>query len=1064
MRRRVRGVVRWSAALAAAALLALPALSPGKGKQVHGPAAADETIESFNVAPGLKASVWASEPGMVNPTNIDIDARGRVWVAEAANYRGVHPRAEGDRIMILEDTRHTGVADSYKVFVQDKAIVSPLGICVLGNKVIVAQSPNVLVYTIDESGDHPIGAPEVLYTGFGGVNHDHGVHAGIFGPDGRFYFNCGNEGDHTKLLSYGNAVQGKYQQPIVDITGTELGNDAKTFHGRPKQRGEGYREGLAFSSNLDGSEFQVLGYNFRNNYELTVDSFGTVWQSDNDDDGNQGVRINYVMEGGNFGFTGPNGSNWGRDKEQYKAAFPNLTKAEAHWHLRWPGIVPNLLNTGAGAPCGICVYEGDLLPEPYRGALLHCDAGPNIVRAYITRPGGGPGPADFMKPVSPDEAKAFKEQASPTAGAGYEAAAIELVKGNDNWFRPDDVCVGPDGAVYIADWYDPGVGGHATGDTGAKDNWHTLHGRIYRLAPDGYTPSAPPKLDLDSVAGQVAALNSPNLATRYLGYAKLAGAIDNDGVISALKQQFEKDENARHRARALWLLARSKDGKQFIGQGLKDKDADIRVAAFRAARRVKLDVTQFADEVLADQAPAMWRELCLALQFDQSEKVLPLLVKLADKYDGKDRWYLEAFGIACNGREKQVLAAWESGHQNKDPKNNEGIAWRLKLEPVQLGGPLSAGNISGSDIAIASWWGVGPFAHDNGEAALDTDFGIEHTPAVVDLHAAYQGVGGKKVTWEKVKMSDGPEAGQKSIDFVRFCADRGFRTDHVVGYFATAILSDKDQKTRLSLGSDDGCKVWLNGKHLLTQDTTRALKLGDELVDLDLKKGRNILLIKLRQGNGPSGIVAALPEQPKVTVTDDLTVAAAPTPAATGQAPRADVSKQAAVLTPSGLPEKELKSKDGQTLPSLYDLAKLTADAKAGAAVFKNVQGANCVKCHQVGDVGQMIGPPLNVVGVKLTKPQLYEAILYPSAQILMEYETWVVRTKSSDVWSGLKVEDTPDHITIKDTDAKYHDVPKDQIDKLVKQTISLMPEGLNEAMTKQDLVNLVEYLSSLKG
>ncbi|MDB5303529.1 MAG: dehydrogenase [Phycisphaerales bacterium] len=112
MRRRVRGALRWSAALAAA-LLAVPALSPGKGKQVHGPASGDETVESFNVAPGLKATLWASEPGMVNPTNIDIDAKGRVWVTEAANYRGMHPRAEGDRIMILEDTKHAGVADSY---------------------------------------------------------------------------------------------------------------------------------------------------------------------------------------------------------------------------------------------------------------------------------------------------------------------------------------------------------------------------------------------------------------------------------------------------------------------------------------------------------------------------------------------------------------------------------------------------------------------------------------------------------------------------------------------------------------------------------------------------------------------------------------------------------------------------------------------------------------------------------------------------------------------------------------------------------------------------------------
>ena len=78
-------------------------------------------------------------------------------------------------------------------------------------------------------------------------------------------------------------------------------------------------------------------------------------------------------------------------------------------------------------------------------------------------------------------------------------------------------------------------------------------------------------------------------------------------------------------------------------------------------------------------------------------------MKLADKYNGADRWYLEAVGIAANGREKEVLAAWQKDHQNKDSKNNEGIAWRLKLEPVQLGneGPKAdaghAPNAGGAD-------------------------------------------------------------------------------------------------------------------------------------------------------------------------------------------------------------------------------------------------------------------------------------------------------------------------------------------------------------------------------
>jgi putative heme-binding domain-containing protein len=80
-----------------------------------------------------------------------------------------------------------------------------------------------------------------------------------------------------------------------------------------------------------------------------------------------------------------------------------------------------------------------------------------------------------------------------------------------------------------------------------------------------------------------------------------------------------------------------------------------------------------------------------------------------------------------------------------------------------------------------------------------------------------------------------------------------------------------------------------------------------------------------------------------------------------------------------------------------------------------------------------------------------------------MGYETWVVKTKDGEVLTGRKVEDTDDHVTILDTDGKYHDVPVEKVDRRVQQKISLMPEGLTAAMTKQDLVNLVEFLSQRK-
>src|SRR5690606_33566258 len=101
--------------------------------------------------------------------------------------------------------------------------------------------------------------------------------------------------------------------------------------------------------------------------------------SDNDDDGNRGVRINYVMECGNYGYKDElTGASWQTPRTNLEAEIPLR-----HWHLNDPGVIPNFLQTGAGAPTGICCYEGDLLPEKFRHAPIHCDAGTNICRAYL---------------------------------------------------------------------------------------------------------------------------------------------------------------------------------------------------------------------------------------------------------------------------------------------------------------------------------------------------------------------------------------------------------------------------------------------------------------------------------------------------------------------------------------------------------------------------------------------------------------------------------------------------------------------------------------------------------
>ncbi|MBU1823014.1 MAG: PQQ-dependent sugar dehydrogenase, partial [Bacteroidetes bacterium] len=382
-------------------------------------------VAGLTVAEGLEANLFAHEPVITNPTNIDVDHRGRVWVCEAYNYRpaitGNPTHAEGDRIMILEDTDGDGKSDKQKIFYQGPEINAPLGILVMGNRVLVSQSPYVWLLT-DTNGDDKADKKEVIFQGIKGEQHDHGMHAFVFGPDGKLYFNFGNEG--------GQLLDGK-GQPVVDKNGKAL--DFKKN-----------RMGMVFRCDPDFTNVEILGNNFRNNFEVAIDSYGTMWQSDNDDDGNKGVRINYVMPYGNYGYQDElTGAGWRANRTNMEEEIPLR-----HWHLNDPGVVPNLLQTGAGSPTGMVVYEGRMLPQRFQDQMIHCDAGPNVVRAY---------------PVKKE-------------GAGYTATIANVLEGTrDQWFRPSDVCVAPDGSLIVADWYDPGVGGHQ-----AKDQ---NRGRIYRVAP-----------------------------------------------------------------------------------------------------------------------------------------------------------------------------------------------------------------------------------------------------------------------------------------------------------------------------------------------------------------------------------------------------------------------------------------------------------------------------------------------------------------------------------------------------------------------------------------------------
>ncbi|MBX3438315.1 MAG: dehydrogenase, partial [Planctomycetaceae bacterium] len=153
-------------------------------------------------------------------------------------------------------------------------------------------------------------------------------------------------------------------------------------------------------------------------------------------------------------------------------------------------------------------------------------------------------------------------------------------------------------------------------------------------------------------------------------------------------------------------------------------------------------------------------------------------------------------------------------------------------------------------------------------------------------------------------------------------------------------------------------------------------------------------------------------------------------------------------------------AKDSEPLPALSELLNRKGNIEKGRIVFHST--GTCTKCHIVNGFGREVGPNLSEIGKKLSKPALYESILYPSAGISHNYESWSIVTGDGQILAGLLVSETDDEVQIKDIDAIVRTVKTDDIELRKKQDVSLMPADLQKVMSADDLVDVVEYMTTL--
>lgn len=605
----------------------------------------------------LEATLWAESPMLYNPTNIDVDSKGRIWVTEAVDYRNYNNdssqflhHTKGDRVMILEDRNHDGKADTAIVFTQDKDLISPVGLAVIGNKVIVSCSPNMIVYT-DEDGDDKPDKKEIFLTGFGGKDHDHSLHAVYAGPDGNWYFNVGNAGPHIVKDKSGWTLRAGSLYTGGSPYNTKNEGNLKSDDGKV------WVGGLTLRVNPDGTGLKVMGHNFRNSYETIPDSYGNFWQNDNDD---QVVtcRTTWLMEGGNAGYFSSDGTRfWQADQRPGQDIF------SAHWHQEDPGVIPAGDRSGAGAPTGIVINESDALGKEYMGMLLSADAGRNVIFGYQ--------PQQKKSGYDLGERKNF---VTSLASDNPTYVWNDSAQNNDKekWFRPSDVTIGTDGAMYIADWYDPVVGGHQMQDKQA-------YGRIYRITPKNKN-LIPPRIDLNTVLGQVEAFRSPAINVRNIGFQKLKQQME--ASVEQVKTLLN-DSNHYVKARAIWLLSQlGEKGKTETEKLLNDPNELFRATAYRALRQVVTDILPYSQKMARDTSDFVRREVAISLRDLPYDKTKNIIIELIKRYDGEDRWYLEALGAALKGHETDIypviIQIFSPGKPSTTWNNQmKSLAWRL---------------------------------------------------------------------------------------------------------------------------------------------------------------------------------------------------------------------------------------------------------------------------------------------------------------------------------------------------------------------------------------------------
>ncbi len=938
----------------------------------------------FVLGDGVEVTLWAENPMLNKPIQMNFDPQGRLWVVGSELYPQIEPgQAPTDKVIVLEDTTGQGRADKVTVFAD--GLLIPTGIEVGDGGAYVAQSTELLHFR-DTNGDGMADERRIVMSGFGTEDTHHNLHTLRWGPDGRLYLN----------------------QSVYTRTDTE------TPHGVVRLKAGGI-----FRLDTRDQRMDILFRGLINGWGHQFDAFGQSFLTDG---------------------AGSEGISWGIPGATYRTLAPARRQLESVSPGRYPKFSGIELVRSAQFPSD---WQGDVITLDFRAH--------RVVRFKLTEQGAG-----FVTREMPD-----------------------VMRTTTDSFRPVDVRLGPDGALYIADWSNPII---QHGEVDFRDpRRDKAHGRIWRVTVKG---GAVPRSRAD-----LTRLSNPAL----LDLLVTGGSYQQEqsrrvlvergtAAVRADLEAWSHRQNAEPaRLAAYWMYQAFNDAQPgLLRELLAAQDPRIRAAAVRAFPAGG-EIGSLA-QLVSDAHPRVRLEAVRALGSRRSARAAEVALSVLER--PMDNFLDYALWLTLNELAEPWLAAVKSG------------AWRIEGREKQLEfglkavEPALASDVLGQLVARQgiSRDGAGPWleliASAGGPPELRLIFDRLLTGEFT-TEAARRAIGalsesgrlrgvkpsGDLATLEVLlRSSDATmKAAAVSLAGIWKLAPLVPRLVELAGATATSSV---DRRAAFGALREIGGAPVMTALKTLSGDGPTAEVRREAVVtlaSLELPAAMPSLLAVLQATTdeaaaqalwrsllGIRGASTRLARELETITIPAATARAGLRPAREGNQHQAlaDVLTKQAGLALSTV---QLTAAD---LQALAREALEHGDAGRGEYIYRR-ENLACVACHAIGGAGGKLGPDLTSIGASAPADYLVESLLYPNAKIKEGYHSVLIGTRDGQEHSGMIQRETAAEVVMRDGANREVSIPTQTI---VRRTSvgSLMPAGLIDGLLPDERLDLVKFMAQL--